>query len=206
LGGVRDKSLHHLASTIYIRSLLEAELGLELSSISEIRDFGKPAANAIVSLAFALLTLLVCLCLTVIILYYFWNLWSKKMPDKFYFMELFAGIKDAKYARIYPFFTSMRKFLFVFIVAVLRNQLREVIYSMLLVIQTGFLFHALFTRPFEQKADNLTEIWKEAFVLLTIAVFFILSSEAKWDNGGTEFYLSVLLINSLVIISILTGN
>jgi hypothetical protein len=206
LGGVRDKSLHHLASTIYIRSLLEAELGLELSSISEIRDFGKPAANAIVSLAFALLTLLVCLCLTVIMLYYFLNLWSKKMQDKFYFMELFAGIKDAKYARIYPFFTSMRKFLFVFIVAVLRNQPREVIYSMLLVIQTGFLFHALFTRPFEQKADNLTEIWKEAFVLLTIAVFFILSSEAKWDNGGTEFYLSVLLINSLVIVSILTGN
>jgi hypothetical protein len=80
------------------------------------------------------------------------------MPDKFYFMELFAGIKDSKYARIYPFFTSMRKFLFLFIVAVLINHPREIIYSMLLVIQTGFLLHALFARPFEQKADNLTEM------------------------------------------------
>jgi hypothetical protein len=71
MGKVRDKSLHHLASTIYIRSLLEAGLGLELSSISEIRDFGKPSANVIVSLIFALLTLLVCLCFTVIMLYYF---------------------------------------------------------------------------------------------------------------------------------------
>jgi hypothetical protein len=206
MGGLKEKSLHFLSCTIYIRSLLEAELGIELSSISEIRDLGHPTASVIFSLAFAFLFLLTYLCLAAIILYYFWKFWGKKMSHKFYFMELFAGIKNTKYARIYPLFTTMRKFLFVFIVAVLRNQPRETIYSLLLVIQIAFLFHALLVRPFEQKADNLAEIWKEAFVLLSIIVFFSFSSEAKWDNGGTKFYFSFLMINSLVIVSILTGN
>jgi hypothetical protein len=73
-------------------------------------------------------------------------------------MELFAGIKDTKYARIYPFFTSIRKFLFVFTVAAMRNQQRGTSYSLLLVIQIAFWLHTIFVRPFENKADNLVEI------------------------------------------------
>jgi hypothetical protein len=56
---MRNKSLHFLVYVIYIRLFLEIELGLQLSSITEISQFGAGSASLVISFVLALTFLLV---------------------------------------------------------------------------------------------------------------------------------------------------
>jgi hypothetical protein len=203
---MRSKSLHFLVYVIYIRLFLEIELGLQLSSISEISQFGAGSASLVISFVLALTFLLVWLALIIITWYCFWKFIKVKMPKKFFFMELFVGLKDKSQARMHAPLTSLRKLLFVIIIVIIADNSREAIYSLLVIIQVVFWFQVLLIKPFEHKTDNLVEAWKETFVLFSIIFFFACDSEEKWDDGRTKAYLFILLTNILVISTILAGN
>jgi hypothetical protein len=61
-------------------------------------------------------------------------------------------------------------------------------------------------RPFEDNRDNLVEMINETFLVGVIIYLFCMSSESKWTETYTEWFMNMLTLNTLVVISTITSK
>jgi len=104
IGKFRTKAINFLGYVFYIRIALESNQIMLLASTSEIYIFDDSSASSITSLVIAFLVFVFSIFLLIITLYYF-NYHRRRYDEekKSMFQEIYTGLKNTKWARVFTF-------------------------------------------------------------------------------------------------------
>ncbi|CAI2386961.1 unnamed protein product [Moneuplotes crassus] len=191
---------------IYIRLVLGGFQLLLICSLSEVVDFNFSGIPQIISFIFSCLVLVVCLGAIGVSFYVFYSKRDFYDPDKYYKLaEFITGIKDSKYARLYPFMALNRRALFIGWLIVF--SWIECIYlsAGMLIIQFVYLMFLMTIRPFDRAENNMIEIVNEIIYSLMLSVMIVCDKEGDWSGEVTNAFCGIILFNSLIITFIMMG-
>ena len=145
--------------TVYIRLLLEAFLFLYLSSIFEVYNLNFKTAAKIISYIFSIFLLIALLMIMASVVI----LWIISRNDVFnieisMFRELFEGIKEGKYPRLFQTVFLTRRMLSATWIVLSMNAIIDVRIVIFSIIQFASLVFLIIIRPFKELQENIIEI------------------------------------------------
>ncbi|CAI2380327.1 unnamed protein product [Moneuplotes crassus] len=192
--------------TIYIRLVLGGFQLLLICCISEVIKFDLETIPNIISMMFSVLILTVCVGTIALSFYIFYSKRDFHDPDKYYKLnEFITGLKNTRYARIYPFLGLMRRTMFV--IWLLTFTWLECVYltAGMMVVQIFFVLSLVTLRPFDRPENNLIEIVNEIIYTTLLSIMIICDKVDEWSSTVTNIFCYIILANSLVITFIMIG-
>lgn len=129
---VKEKILDILKYALYLRLFMEAHENLLLSWVSELYHFSPDSFGRIVSFLIALEIFMISLILPILAFYAFYITQNGKKEEKFLLMEFLSDLRDARRARIYMTWMTVRRILFIVVILFMINTPRTLIYTLLI--------------------------------------------------------------------------
>ncbi|CAI2386729.1 unnamed protein product [Moneuplotes crassus] len=192
--------------TIYIRLILGGFQLLLICCISEVIKFELASIPNIISMVFSVLILAVCVGTIVLSFYIFYSKRDFHDPDKYYKLnEFITGLKNTKYARIYPFVGLVRRTIFV--TWLLTFTWLECVYLTIsmMIVQIFFVISLVILRPFDSLENNLIEIINEIIYTCLLSIMIACDKVDEWSSTITNTFCYIILSNSLIITFIMIG-
>jgi hypothetical protein len=205
MGKTINAAYYLLVNVAIIRLLLEIYLGVLVSGFAELGQASNASASTIVSLNISILSIVGCLALLWISLYLWYKYRSKPIPEIFLFVELFHGLKNSKFAKLNSSIFLLRRLILPLLI-VFSFMPRNALYPMLLIIQFAYFVQLVVVKPYEDLGNTIVEIITEAFILISIWIFYSLNTRDKWSNSWTSMYLTLIILNSFIIMAALLGK
>ena len=213
----RLKIIDIIKYALYMRLFIESHEAMLLSATNEIYLMDLKDFSDVFSLIVAFVILGFSIAMPIIAFYcFFVNRHNFDPEKKFFFMEFFADLRNAKIARLYMTLLLTRRIVFVSFVIFLPNAPRELTYTVLLgkvysiivhlVSQIGYILALLLLRPFDSVVNNIIEMVNELFLLIVTCMLFAFSDESKWGGGAVDAILNVLMINAYLVVVIMIGK
>ena len=201
-----NKILNILTFGFYIRTLLETNQFLLISSINEIYQFNTYGAKRIISLIFAFFVLYICIMMFVFVFYLTFSSYKMKDEGHSKLGEFFAGLKLQKKFRVYVLFLIARRTIFVIVLVTFVSFSSTTVTSILSVLQAIYILSLILLRPFDETKGNLIETINEFYLFLLIFPLVFLTIESKWVGPISTIYMWTLSSNSIVVFLIILGN
>ncbi|CAI2381146.1 unnamed protein product [Moneuplotes crassus] len=192
--------------TIYIRLILGGFQLLLICCISEVIKFELASIPNIISMVFSVLILAVCVGTIALSFYIFYSKRDFHDPDKYYkFNEFITGLKNTRYARIYPFLGLMRRTILV--IWLLTFTWLECVYltAGMMTVQILFVLSLVILRPFDRPENNMIEIVNEIIYTSLLSIMIVCDKVDEWSSTVTSIFCYIILANSLVITFIMIG-
>lgn len=162
----------------------------------EIQKLNLSSVTDKISFGFAIVIALSILAFKVLLIHSVYTTWNVLKPDEYYmFKEFFVGLKDKKYARLYPLASSFRKLLFV-LVAVLCTFI-PVWAQLLVIVFLQFIYLAVLIkmRPMEEVSHNIIEIINEVYFLLFVGGLVHFHKKSRWSDSSDSVFANSLILN-----------
>jgi hypothetical protein len=122
----------------YIRMIMWMNVAVLVSGFEEIRRIDSPTEAVYASITFvALIGWVILVVVTGYYLYRFLKM--DKTDDKLWFRELFSGVGNYRWTRSYSFLFLVRRLIFVVLIVFLRTCNRDLLMSLLVIIQFAYL-------------------------------------------------------------------
>ena len=122
--------------------------------------------------------------------------------------EMASNFPDnVKIARLYHFRFLTRRLIMTFIVVLFPDSLSSYKISILLVLQTTYLVYSILNRSFDERKDQMVEVFNESVFLILIMLLIQYHSESDWTDTAENAYIGIILSQLwiLTIVSIVTG-
>ena len=160
---VITKAFNFLTFSYYIRTLLEMNQYLLVSSIYEVSRFNTDGIYRIASTAYAVLVLSMCLMLVGCVGWLFASLYQPFADKHNMLGEFFEGMKQNKKSKLYALLLILRRTLFVAILVCFDSMQHTVQVVVLLILQLFYLSSIIFIRPYSKIKDNIIDILNEVY-------------------------------------------
>lgn len=190
---------------VYVRFILEAFQYILLSCYSEIK-FLDTEGSLLISIIFAI---------TVFVLLILFSLTSlsqvRNQPDGEDQMndsklkEFNTDLKKTKVARIYTPLLLIRRYFFVIWLVTLLGKEPSFIIPWMCFFQLVYVVTIISIRPFENPVNNMLELFNELTYTLLLSFLLNFNKEDKWSQKVSSMFMWIMLINSMVITTILSG-
>ena len=202
-----NKVYQLLTFTIYIRLILEANIFIMLTSLSEIKAWNTTSVSKIASLINAIIWELFWIALF-ILTFVHW-MYNRKLDNIDHYMPLkafFNGLKNQVKARLYSTILLLRRiFLTTFLIIGSSISSLGIIIPMM-IVQFVYLSLFIIVRPYNWVKDNVLEITNEVyyFVMITLLVHF--NSDSRWTGTAETLYFCLIVANSITIVLIMISK
>ena len=120
------------------------------------------------------------------------------------FGELYAGLRNTTWARVYLTFQLMRRILFVVLLITLAQVSSSAITWTISSLQIIYLIMLLILRPFEGLNDNIIEIINEVFFSYFLCWLLHFNSEDIWSSTTTDIYSYYYLNTAALFVNLLS--
>ena len=180
----------------YIRTLLEVNQYMLISSINEINEFNVSSRTRTISLIFAFLSLVFWLSIIGTAIYLLFSSYIKSENDHNKIGEFLLGLKD-KEGKLYSLLLLVRRFTFVAILIVFASKSPIMVIAVLWWLQLIYLIYLIILRPFDETKSNIIEIMNELYFTGLLGCLIRYNTEARWNHFSTTLYISILLSNSI---------
>ena len=198
----------HFTFGVYIRFFLEAFQFMVIGSFSEIYKMDISNPKRITSTLISCLFLLFSVIFFSLSCYYLFKTPTDHCDDKKHdkFQELNSGLKKYRLARVYTPLLLFRRYLFILWLICLNHHQAMLIVVGMLMIQIIYFGFLLSLRPSAEPMNNFIEAINEAIYTLMLGFLTHVNSEEKWTSSMSSIFIWIMLSNSLIIWTILTGN
>ena len=178
----------------YIRSVLEINQYILVSSVNEVKAFNTTTSFRTISFAFACLLLIANFLL---ILFTLGLSFTNSGPK-----ELFVGIKAETKKRLYLPALLIRRAVYVAILLTITEISSRSLIGILIGLQVVYSGYICYLRPFESTDNsppsNLIESLNEIFFLVLLSALEPFNEESDWNQTYTQIYMWVLASNNIV--------
>lgn len=196
-----------LWNSIAIRTFMEQNMYIMVAWLIEIKRLELSSWSEKISFGLAIVMFLGVIAFKVLIVHTIYKSWNSFKPDEYYmFKEFFAGLKDKKFARLYPLAAAFRKLLFVLVV-VMGNFIP--VWAQMLVIvllQLIYLILLVIFRPMEEISHNIIEVLNEVYFLCFVGGLVHLDKESKWSDTSETIYANSLIFHGFFIVFLTFGK
>ena len=189
----------------YIRSILEVNQYILISSINEISNFNTSSIFRIISIASAFIFLILCILLIGVVAYLSLSSYEKFENEHNKIGEFFQGVKNGKF-KIYSLTLLIRRFAFVTFLIIFSSKSSTYTLGSLWGLQVIYLVFLIILRPFEETKCNLIDILNEIYFTFLFSCLIYLDTEIKWKSCYIKIYLSIIFSNNLGSISIIISK
>jgi hypothetical protein len=190
----------------YIRNCFLMCQFILICSVYEIFTNNGNGKYHVVSLVFAYLMVFLYVAFTSFTFYLALSPYSANEDGHSMLGEFFWGIKQVKRARLYMAIFLIRRALHILFFVGLTSISDQAVIGIITILQTGFVIYICVIRPFEEMIVNIIEILNEAVLLFLIFLLNMLYKSGGWNSGVTEFYMSIIVINFIVIFFAVLGK
>ena len=192
---------------VYVIFLMECFVYFMLLCVSELERHRLTENTEIVSFTFAVLLSIFWLVMVSIACYEWMKSYDPTLYQKqTYFSCLFIGVKDDWKYRWLGFLFLMRRLLLCIVVLSIRFASFTTKVGVFTGIQICYFLFLCITRPYKAIQDNITEIVTEFFNIVFPAFYFYFNSDSTWTSGIAYFYISLLLIDNMIVAGIQFGK
>ena len=189
-----------LTFAFYIRTCLEINQFMLISSISEIHQFKVNGGLRIVSLVVAFLILALCLSLIVTSFYLTCSSYKTLEDQHNKLGEFFAELKSNKKHRLFSPVMLLRRALFVSVLLVFDSTFPEWLLIVLFIFQLVYTGHLIILRPFEEVKANMIEVLNEIYLLIFYATLIFVKSKDDWTSAKILAFILVISSNGMIIL------
>ena len=202
-----NKVYQLLTFTIYIRLILEANIFIMLTSLSEIKSWNTASASKIASLIIAIIWEILWIALLVLTFMHW--IYNRKLENIDHYMPLkafFDGLKHQSKARLYSTVLLLRRvFLTTFLIIGSSISSIGIIIPMM-IIQFVYLSLFIIVRPHSWVKDNVLEITNEVYYFVLIVLLVHFNSDSRWNGTAESVYFCLIVSNSIIIVLIMIGK
>ena len=203
---VLNKSFKVLTFSYYIRSLLEMAQYILVSSTYEIYWFNTSDNKRIISLAFALFTMLLFILMLVFILYLTFSSFRADENNHNMLSEFFEGLKPNSKFRLYSSLMLIRKSFFIIWLIWIDGISSKIIIGVLSFIQLLYMIYVIYFRPYKEIKCNAIDIMNELFFFVLLGILIFLNSKNDWNTITTYAFISSLVSNNILIFILVLGK
>ena len=190
----------------YIRTILELNQYLLVTSIYEIHEFNTHGVYRILSLIYAFCLIILCLLLIGITFYLGSSSYSLFQSEHNKLGEFFVGVKGEKKFKLYVWVLIMRRTIMVFFLIIFMSISSRLLIGILVCILLLQLIYVSILRPFKEVKDNIVEIINEFYLLILFSNWIYFNTKEEWNTTITSIYVWVIASNSIMIFIISIGN
>ena len=190
----------------YIRSSLEINQYLLISSINEINIFNTSGTFKITSLIVACMMLMLCLVLFMVTVYLAFSSYHLNENEHNKLGEFYVGLKQQKKFTSYTPSVILRRTVFVIILITMASSSSVFVTGILSFLQLVYLIYVTCLRPFDKVKNNLIGIINEIYFLCLMSSLIYLDSKSKWTTVVTSIYVWIVASNNIWTFLIVLGN
>ena len=189
---VITKAFNFLTFSYYIRTLLEMNQYLLVSSIYEVSQFNTDGIYRIASTTYSMLVLGVCFPLIGCVGWLFVSSYQTFADKHNMLGEFFEGMKQNKKSKLYALLLILRRTLFVAILVCFDSMQHTVQVVVLLILQLFYLSSIIFIRPYEKVKDNIIEIINEVYFFWCLIWLNFFYLKDKWTQFATNSFIIIV--------------
>jgi hypothetical protein len=185
--------------SVYIRMILEAFLFISISSFSEIKY------SRLISVAFIISFLiswaLIVLSIGVITTIGYQIVKAHPNFDEqlhWRFRELFAGIKNDTFSRLFPLLFCLNRTFWVIIVVLLNEIILDAKTALFTALQFLFLWYLIAIRPFQSKKDMIIECTNQVILVVLSCLLIHFNKEPNWKSVVESIFIGMITLGVLV--------
>ena len=192
------KTIQILTFGYYIRSVLEYNQYLLVTSIYEISLWNTSETLRIVSLSIAIIVWASILFLIIIIGYLSLSIYKVVENSYNKIGEVFNEIKEGKKFKFYITMLLIRRFLFVSVLITLASANSRLITGILSFLQLMFATYVFILRPFISFKTNAINIINEIFFFVLLSLLIFWNVEGDWTSTKITIYIWILASNNIL--------
>jgi cysteine-rich repeat protein len=197
------KLLSMMTFGFYVTFLNEVYLLVVIVVIYEISNSDSSTRQKSDSLLMSRIILSLVCCYLVLIV---WQ-WTKSFsPTRFkklrYFKALFEGLRENKWARVFPLLSLLKKMLFWIVVFRFAEWDFDDKIGFFLGVELTYFVLVSILRPYESKVDMFIEFMNEVFYVYFIAYLWAYKTEASWGTSSTDAFFWMMIANNALIVII----
>ena len=200
------KTYKFLTFGFYIRTCLEMNQLMVISSANEIHQFNVLGALRIISLVAAFLVLIFCLSLIIISMYLTCSLYKIVENQHNKIEEFFIGLKINKKDRLFSSALLFKRVLYISILLVFDTTSPNVLVILVTVLQFVYSCYLVILRPFHEVKSNIIEILNEIYVFVLFVTLIFLNTKEDWNSAKTSTYVWMISSNSIIIFLIILSK
>ena len=201
-----NKGFEIYTFSFYIRTGLEMNQFFLVSSMNEIYNYKDSEPMLRISLAFAILIIIVSILLIIVNIFLALSSYTINNNEHNMLGEFFSGLKLSKKYKIYTAVLVARRTLFVLILIVSSSISSKITWGILAVLEFIYLLYILFLRTFEEVKWNIIEILNEFFLLFLFISLIFLNKVEDWTVTIAHIYAQMILYNSIISWTIIIGK
>jgi hypothetical protein len=193
------KTFEGFTLSVYIRMILEAFLFISISSFSEIKY------SRLISVAFIISFLiswtLIVLSFGVITTIGYQIVKAHPNFDEqlhWKFRELFAGIKNDTFSRLFPLLFCLNRTFWVIIVVLLNEIILDAKTALFTALQFLFLWYLIAIRPFQSKKDMIIECTNQVILVVLSCLLIHFNKEPNWKSVVESIFIGMITLGVLV--------
>ena len=184
---------------LYIRFILEVFLFVNLSIVSEFKAFDTGSSLKAISLfLWGIFTVCLIIFWLAVIYQYKKSLFKTKLETFWMTKELFAGIKDNKYAKLNTMVYLLVRFVSVMIVIACKDLLYEVKTIAYWFVHLSYTSYFIVIRPFDTVKQNLIETSNQVNCLILASFLLKLKEEEDWKDSTINIYMMIMMSGSFI--------
>ena len=194
-----EKLFEIFTFSIYIRLFIQAFIIILLSSFSEIYELRVYNRVEIISYIINLFIFT-----SIFVFYGLWIMQIKKAHPvlkpkrQFYFVELFAGLKNKTSSRIYPaIFLGQRILTWMVVIMLSKINLTAKI-VVITAIQASAMIYLLIARPYLIFKDLISECLSQFVVTLFSGLLIFYRTKDKWSSITNWMFIGIIMTSSLI--------
>ena len=200
------KTYKFLTFGFYIRTCLEMNQLMVISSVNEIHQFNVLGALRIISLVAAFLVLIFCWSLIIISMYLTCSSYKIVENQHNKLEEFLIGLKINKKDRLFSSALLFRRVLYISILLVFDATSPNVIVILLSIYQFVYSCYLVILRPFNEAKSNIIEILNEIYVFILFVTLIFLNTKEDWNSAKTSTYVWMISSNSIIIFIIILSK
>ena len=201
-----NKVFEILTFSFYIRAILEMNQFFLVSSMNEIFNYKDSTLMLRISLAFAILIIIVSVLLVIVNILLALSSYTINKNEHNMLGEFFSGLKLSKKFKIYTAALVARRTLFVLILFISSSISSKITLGILAVLEFIYLLYILFLRSFEEVKWNIIEVLNELFLLVLFISLIFLNKVEDWTVTIAHIYAQMILYNSIISWTIIIGK
>ena len=184
---------------IYIRIIMEIFLFVNISIQSELKMFDLSSSVTIVSIVFWILFTLCILTFFIFsIIVYYWSFPSISKEKLWIWMEFFADLRDAKYAKMNSVLFMAIRMISVFIIIFTKDIAYKLKVASFIIIHFIYTIFFVGVRPFTTVKHNLIESLNQIIFFILSIPLIHLRSKKDWKNLYEDIYLGTLIAGPII--------
>ena len=194
-----EKLFEIFTFSIYIRLFIQAFIIILLSSFSEIYELRVYNRVEIISYIINLFIFT-----SIFVFYGLWIMQIKKAHPvlkpkrQFYFVELFAGLKNKTSSRIYPaIFLGQRILTWMVVIMLSKINLTAKI-VVITAIQASAMIYLLIARPYLIFKDLISECLSQFVVTLFSGLLIFYRTKDKWSSITNWMFIGIIMTSYLI--------